>query len=278
MKISILLPYKENFSPNYPGAVSIFVNSTNKESKFKKNIVVYGSTEFKEKLSNNYVNISLSKGLLKSQSKEYVNKFLSLQKVKKPDIIEVHNRPIYINDLKALNTKIVLYFHNNPITMIGSKTISERLNLLESCSKIIFNSEWSKKKFLEELKTFYHKSKKLEVIHQSVNKQNVDLNKKENLITFVGKLNSAKGYDIFGNAITKILNKYPNWKSLVIGDEPREKLFFDHKNLRNLGFQNHKRVLDVFSKSSIAVACSRWEEPFGRTSLEAASRNCCDYF
>ena len=51
MKISILLPYKENFSPNYPGAVSIFVNSTNKESKFKKNIVVYGSTEFKEKLS-----------------------------------------------------------------------------------------------------------------------------------------------------------------------------------------------------------------------------------
>ncbi len=274
MKISILLPYKENFSPNYPGAVSIFVNSTNKESKFKKNIVVYGSTEFKEKLSNNYVNISLSKGLLKSQSKEYVNKFLSLQKVKKPDIIEVHNRPIYINDLKELNTKIVLYFHNNPITMIGSKTISERLNLLESCSKIIFNSEWSKKKFLEELKTFYHKSKKLEVIHQSVNKQNVDLNKKENLITFVGKLNSAKGYDIFGNAITKILNKYPNWKSLVIGDEPREKLFFNHKNLRNLGFQNHKKVLDVFSKSSIAVACSRWEEPFGRTSLEAASRGC----
>ena len=26
MKISILLPYKENYSPTYPGAVSIFVN------------------------------------------------------------------------------------------------------------------------------------------------------------------------------------------------------------------------------------------------------------
>ena len=25
MKISILLPYKENFSPTYPGAVSLFV-------------------------------------------------------------------------------------------------------------------------------------------------------------------------------------------------------------------------------------------------------------
>ena len=27
MKISILLPYKENFSPEYPGAVSIFLNA-----------------------------------------------------------------------------------------------------------------------------------------------------------------------------------------------------------------------------------------------------------
>ena len=28
MKISILLPYKENFSPIYPGAVSLFVKDT----------------------------------------------------------------------------------------------------------------------------------------------------------------------------------------------------------------------------------------------------------
>jgi hypothetical protein len=28
MKISILLPFKENYSPNYAGAVSLFVNDT----------------------------------------------------------------------------------------------------------------------------------------------------------------------------------------------------------------------------------------------------------
>ena len=36
----------------------------------------------------------------------------------------------------------------------------------------------------------------------------------------------------------------------------------------------HKDVLKIFNKTSIAVACSRWEEPFGRTSLEASSRGC----
>ncbi len=52
MKISILLPYKENFSPDYPGAVSLFVYETSKKSAFKKNITVYGSTKLKKKISD----------------------------------------------------------------------------------------------------------------------------------------------------------------------------------------------------------------------------------
>ena len=63
MKISILLPYKENFSPNYPGAVSLFVNDTLKLSKYKKSIKVYGNTFFKKKFSKNYKNIDLKKSI-----------------------------------------------------------------------------------------------------------------------------------------------------------------------------------------------------------------------
>ncbi len=274
MKISILLPYKENYSPLYPGAVSLFINSMNKISFFKKDITVYGFTNLKEKFSDNYVNIELKKTFLKSQTKDYVNKFVDLHLAKDVDIIEIHNRPNYVNYLKDLRAKKVLYFHNDPISMIGSKTSQERRDLISNCSKIIFNSEWSKKQFLKKLDKFYHKSEKLEVIHQSINKVAVDIKKKEKLITFVGKLNSAKGYDLFGKAILRILNKYPDWKSVAIGDEPREKLYFNHKNLKVLGFQNHNTVLSYFKKSSIAVACSRWEEPFGRTSLEASSRGC----
>ena len=47
MKISILLPYKENFSPHYPGAVSLFVNDTLKLTNLKK-VKVYGNTNFKK--------------------------------------------------------------------------------------------------------------------------------------------------------------------------------------------------------------------------------------
>ena len=275
MKISILLPYKENYSVNYAGAVSLFINDTSKLSKFKKKIRIFGSTDFKSILSKNYTNIELNKNsLFQSQSRFYVNKFIDLQKNINADIIEIHNRPNYLKYIKKLNSKIVLYFHNDPLEMAGSQKVKDRLNILEICEKIIFNSEWSKKRFIDGLDNFYSGSSKIEVINQSTNKPKIDFTKKQKIITFIGKLNSAKGYDLFGGAIIRILKKYKDWKAIVAGDEPREKLIFKHKNLNILGFQKHKDVLEVLEKASIAVACSRWEEPFGRTSLEASSRGC----
>ena len=62
--------------------------------------------------------------------------------------------------------------------------------------------------------------------------EKVNINKKSKLITFVGKLNTAKGYDLFGKSIVRILNKFPDWNAVVVGDEPREKLTFFHNNLK----------------------------------------------
>ena len=75
------------------------------------------------------------------------------------------------------------------------------------------------------MKSDYINSEKLIVINQSAKKNKINLKKKK-IITFVGKLNKSKGYDIFGKAIIKILNKYKNWSSIVIGDEPRDKIVF----------------------------------------------------
>ncbi len=275
MKISILLPYKENFSPSYAGAVSIFINDTLKISKYKKNTIVYGNTSFKEKYNTKYVNLNYNKSLIKSSTKSYILEFLKKEKNNKSDIIEFHNRPSYLKYLKNLKyAKKVLYFHNDPLEMNGSKNLNDRVFLLENLDKIIFNSEWSKSRFIKDLANTYAYSNKLEIIKQSIDPKNINLKNKKKIITFVGKLNSAKGYDIFGKAIIPILNDFKNWSAIVIGDEPREKIFFNHERLKILGFQNHKDVLKNLEKTSISVVCSRWNEPFGRTSLEAASRGC----
>tara|TARA_Y100000389_G_scaffold204076_1_gene254847 strand:- start:3565 stop:5679 length:2115 start_codon:yes stop_codon:yes gene_type:complete len=273
MKISVLLPYKENFSANYAGAVSLFVKDTIQNSKYFSSTYVFGSTDFKKPFLKNYVNINLNKSLLQSNSKNYIKNFLKEEKKINSDILEIHNRPNYIRYLTNLrNKKIILYFHNDPLSMSGSISVKDRLYLLNNIDKILFNSKWSQKRFFINIENDELLKQKTSVCYQSTSIQKINFKNKRKLISFIGKLNSAKGYDLFGDAIIKILDKYPDWKSIVIGDEPREKLSFNHENLKIYGYTKHNEVLKLLNKVSISVICSRWEEPFGRTSLEAASR------
>ena len=272
MKISVLLPYKENFSDKYAGAVSLFVKDTIKNSKYFKSTYIFGYTTYKKPFLKNYININLKKIFLQSASKLYVNKFLNEEKKINSRIIEIHNRPNYIKYLGNLDKKIILYFHNDPLSMTGSISKKDRLFLLNKLDKIIFNSAWSQKRFFIGIENEKLLSQKTSVCFQSTSKTNIDFKNKKKIISFVGKLNSAKGYDLFGNAIINILNEFKDWKAIVFGDEPRESIVFKHKNLLVNGYTKHEKILNFLKKVSISVVCSRWEEPFGRTSLEAASR------
>ena len=273
MKISILLPYKENFTPDYAGAVSLFLNDTIKLSKYKKNIQVFGNTSFRKKLLTNYTNLKFTQFFFRSSSKAYVKKFLVEEKLKKSNLIEIHNRPEYINSIYKKNKNIVLYFHNNPLEMKLAKTLNERINLYNKTKKIIFNSNWTLNQFTKGLSKKYI-TNKLEVINQSTSKKIINFKDKKKIILFVGRLNISKGYDIFGEAIINVLNNYPDWNAIVIGDEPREKHVFKHRNLKILGFQKNNIVTKWFIKSDISVVCPRKSEPFGRTALEASSAGC----
>ena len=72
--------------------------------------------------------------------------------------------------------------------MDGSKTIEERKKLLKICYKIIFNSNWSKKRFLEGLENKFVNSNKLAVFFQSAKKgKNLNLKKKKKLDYFCWK-------------------------------------------------------------------------------------------
>ena len=201
MKISILLPYKENFSSNYAGAVSLFVKDTVKYSKYFNTTYVFGSMDYKKSLLKQYINISLNKKLLQSTSKVYVEKFLKLENNIDSDIIEIHNRPNYIKYFKKSNKKLVLYFHNDPLSMTGSKSINDRLLLLNSIDKILFNSKWSQKRFFIGIDNEKLLTQKTSICYQSTSRKKINFKKKQNLISFIGKLNSAKGYDLFGKRL-----------------------------------------------------------------------------
>ncbi len=273
LKIATILPYKENYSLEKASAASLWVSEFFKKSKYKKNNVIFGSTTFKDYITSNYKNINLNYPLsrFKSKTNEYAIQLIKEINKSHFDIIELHNRPKLLFKLqKKINSKFIFYFHNDPKSMNGSKTIQQRLNILDLVEKVIFVSEWVKDRFFDGID---HKLQtKTEVIYPSVNKQR-STNKKKNIV-FVGKLNKSKGYDLFKDAILKILDEYNDWSACSIGNEERRSIYINHPRHFELGFINHKKTLSILNKSEIAIVPSRWEEPFGRTALEASSRGC----
>ena len=269
---AIILPLKESFSDKDFGAVSIWVDYYLKYSKRKTDYI------FCKKLPKNYKYLNKNVIPISVKSKFYTN----LQYIKNIDfeikkknisIIEIHNRPEYAYYLIKNNPhlKINLIFHNDPNSIRYSNKPDYKKFLLENCNKVIFVSNWVKKRFFTNL-NFSHKNN-VEVIYNFINTIN-KFPKKKNIIVFSGKLNKSKGFGIFGNAIIKILNKYPNWESLVYGNEQRERFNFSHPRLKINNWISHKDLLKVYEKSSISVVNPTWEEPFGRTALESASRGC----
>ena len=114
------------------------------------------------------------------------------------------------------------------------------------------------KKFFEGLPFDYKNN--CEILYPSIS-QIKTFPKKEKIIIFTGKLNTSKGYDIFGRAALNILKKYNDWNVYAIGNERRETHKFSHKNFNVLNWLPHNQILNFYKKSSISVVSSRWQEP-----------------
>ena len=133
ISIATILPYKENYTSDKASAASLWVSEFFKKSKYKKNNIIYGHTKSKDYLTNNYKNINLKnlKSKLKSTTNEYAEKLTKEINSNNFDIVEVHNRPLLLFKLtNKVKCKFIFYFHNDPLSMKGSKSVKERLRLI----------------------------------------------------------------------------------------------------------------------------------------------------
>jgi glycosyltransferase involved in cell wall biosynthesis len=267
-KIAVLLPNKEDYSINRAAAASIWVKDFNKGKMINKQLI-FGIAS-SSPLSKNFIN--LKKTGIMNNSFFYLRNFIK----KLPNsikVIEIHNRPHFFFFLKKKfpSYKFILIFHNDPNNLRGSKSIKEKIQILERCDEILFVSNFVKQRFYCNLYNFL--PFKGQIIYPASDYFSHNFKtklKKNKIIIFVGKLNSAKGYNIFGDAIIYILNKYKAWIAIVAGNEKRETYNFDHKRLKINKWLSHKKIINLYKKSSISIVPSTWNEPFGRTAMESS--------
>ena len=128
--------------------------------------------------------------------------------------------------------------------MNGSKSKKDRLLLLNKIDKILFNSKWSQERFFVGLENMTLLKQKTSICYQSTSKIKIDFKKKKKIFLLLENLIVQKDMIFLVKLFLKFLDKYKDWKAIVIGDEPREKHFFDHKNLKINGYMKHKNVLN----------------------------------
>ena len=267
-EIAELLPNKEDYSLNKAAAASIWVKDFNQGYIARKQLIFGISSS--SSLSKNFIN--LKKNNLINNSYFYIKNFIS-KLPKSIKVIVIHNRPHFFFILKKNypEIKFILVFHNDPNTLRGSRSVKEKINILHNCNKLIFVSSYVKKKFYYNLNDLL--PIKGEIIYPSTNYYNHNFKKKlkkDKIIVFIGKLNSTKGYNLFGTAVINILNKYKDWRVIVAGNEKRESYNFHHERFKIFDWLSHKQIINIYKKSSISVVPSTWDEPFGRTAMESS--------
>ena len=151
MKIDIILPYKEVFSQSKASSVSITIKNSMKYSQYKNEISVYGQYTDNPIFKKNFIGIKTNRFLHGGNNISIVKNYLKICQHAKEDkkIIEIHNRPYLFNYLiKKINLPVILYYHNDPLTMTGSKSVEERKKIIKNAGGIVFVSSYIKDGFL----------------------------------------------------------------------------------------------------------------------------------
>jgi len=158
------------------------------------------------------------------------------------------------------------------IPIAGMISLNKILNTWNKrVDKFIALTEFAKSKFvqggLKEDKIVV----KPNFINSTTNK--VDINEKEKIILFVGRLSKEKGTNLLLEAWNLIENKH-NYKLVIIGEGPEEERLKSEYNNEDIIFKgslNSDEVLENMRKSRYLVVPSIWYEGFPMTIIESYS-------
>jgi len=283
--IVTLLPCGEGFGPQKAGAIALIVRDFVGHSKFQKQHIVFGSELNPAFPECTYQSIKLSPWLMFSHSYRYVLSANSRMKQMSPQLIELHNRAIYVPWIRRAFPKAALSFqlHNDPQTIRGLKTTSQRQAFLGSVEVVYCVSEYLKKRFLEGIDDVYNQ------VHVVPTGLDVDQiapvsGQRDPVILFVGRIIPEKGALLFAQAMRQVFDKVPApWRVEIVGARrfgPHNTLSDYERQVRSVleplkgrvhyhGYLPFDQMLEKVQSAEIAVVPSQWKEPFGRTALEA---------
>ena len=286
--IDILLPHKEMMTDSNRGAIATVVSELVLNSASPEMFSVFGVPLSNPIKGIDYQPISFYRKWLYGGNLGMAHAYLRSLKSenRNPDLIEVHGRAqvAALIARRRPDLKVVLYLHNDPRHMKGSKTPAERNALLASLAGIFCISEFIKTCFCEALNQDAAAKDKIFIIPNGVARRLTTQPCKQKRVLIAGRRVPEKGILEACRAAVSVLPDAPDWTLHVIGgrrfsSEPPsayEKQVCDAiaslgSQAVHHGFIPYDEVRAHQEQAAICIVPSLWEEPAGLTVIEALS-------
>jgi len=288
MRVAVVLPQREKFGPKVAGAIALTIRDFAYGSYTQTQLTVLGHAQTDTFENIAFTSVATKKFLCFSSSKAYTKQCIQTLKKTDVDIIEVHNRVAAAIAIKKAFPKrrIVLYLHNDPLTIRGLKTEQDRKAVCESIDAIICVSEFVKSRFnteaqnIDNVFTVFNALPDLPLT--------IPMAQKKPVIVFAGRVVPDKGPLLLAKALLKVLPQHPEWRCVFVGAEfygsstptsdYEKEVIATLSQLGNtveyMHSQPNQVVMNLLTEASIMVMPSVWEEPFGRSLLEAMASAC----
>ena len=164
--------------------------------------------------------------------------------------------------------------------MEALETPIERVQLLERASIVYCLSDYIRNPLIDGVEGL---SERVVVLPNGTVSLPADRPTREGTILFVGRLIPEKGVEELFDALRHIAALLPNWRVVMIGRAPeRHRSRYERtlEELRAIWGERlvlkesvpHAEVMQAYALAAITVVPSRWQEPFGRTALEALAQ------
>jgi glycosyltransferase involved in cell wall biosynthesis len=284
-RIISILPKGEGFSPQQFGAVALCVRDFAEHSRYKLQTIVTGTLPGSGFAGIRYVALPQTRWF-ESRTHSYVRQCMGVIRDEQAALVEIHNRPNMLRYIAPrVSCKMALHLHNDPQEMQYTRTASERSKLLHYTDAVYCVSGYVRNRFLEGLDD--NAQTKVHVVHNGIEIP-ASLPAKEKIIVFAGRMTEGKGALLLAEALRIALPQLPDWRAALIGSRrhsasqaltPHEKSIAAAlqpiaSQTELPGFMEHTQVLAYFARAAVAVIPSVWQEPFGRTAIEAMASGC----
>ena len=280
---------REQVTSGRAGAVALNVAEFGRTSIFRDRLLVVGGTE-RGDFALPYHHVTAKQvavggvtwPFVRRASNRYADAAVDIIASHGCDLVEVHNRgPLFRHLANRLGPRIrlCLYLHNDPQTMEGLRTTPERTRLLQRASRVYCLSSYIRDRFIDGIKGL---TDRIVVLPNGIVPLPAERSPRQKLILFVGRLIPEKGVEELFDALRRVATELPNWRVTIIGRAPErhrvryERSLADLKaiwgeRLSRMGSLPHPEVMRAYACAAITAVPSRWQEPFGRTALEALS-------